>query len=65
VVATTLIYKEKWAVFSAHSNHYQIYFQVNPLSYKLKWLINHNWISNLEYNLEEVYSHVTLDSIDP
>ena len=58
----------KWAVVSAQkldNNCHQEYFEVNPPSYELEKPINHNWIDNLESNLEEVHSRIALDSPDP
>jgi len=58
----------KWAVMSAQrldNNHYWRYFQVNSPSSKLKQVMNNDWIDNLESDLEEVHSHITLDSANP
>ena len=47
------------------NNRYLEYFEVNPPSYELEKPINHNWVNNLESNLEEFHSWIALDSPDP
>lgn len=57
----------KWAVVSAQkldNYRYREYFEVNSPSYELEKPIDHNWINNLESNLEEVHSWIALDSPD-
>ena len=58
----------KWAVTSAQrldNNHHRRYFQVNSPSSELKRAMNNDWIDNLESDLEEVHSHIALDSANP